>query len=104
MATVTGYALRLPNSIMEEVKLAAEKDATSINQFILVSVVQRLTELKTKRYFEERAARASADPLAGIAILSKAGADNPISPREGDEIPEGWWDEQNVTGISANRA
>lgn len=96
MATVTGYALRLPNSIMEEVKLAAEKDATSINQFIVVSVVQRLTELRTKRYFEERAARASADPSAGLALLSKAGSNNPMPPREGDEIPEGWWDDQGA--------
>ena len=88
MATVTGYALRLPNSVMDEVKRAAEQDATSINQFIVVAVARRLAELKTMRYFEERASRA--DLSEAYAVLAKAGAENPLPPREGDEIPEGW--------------
>lgn len=103
MATVTGYALRLPNSIMEEVKLAAEGDATSINQFIVVAVARRLAELRrdaelkaeretqaenTNEYFAVRASRA--DRGAARAVLALAGSANPMPPREGDEIPEGW--------------
>ena len=61
MATGTGYSLRLPASLMKEVKRAAEAEGTSINQFITVAVARRLAELKTLRYFEARAARADPD-------------------------------------------
>ena len=87
MATVTGYALRLPTSIMNEVKEAAEFEATSINSFITVAVARRLAELKTTRYFEARAARAN--PEGFQRIVAKAGT---LPPQEGDEIPEGWLD------------
>jgi DNA-binding FadR family transcriptional regulator len=85
MATVSNYALRLPNSLMTEVKQAAEKDATTINQFITVAVARRLAELKTTEYFAERAAKA--DPTAFAKILNRAGSKSPV---EGDEVPEGW--------------
>ena len=88
MATVTGYALRLPASIMNEVKKASEMEGTSINQFITVAVARRLAELKTVRYFEERAAKADPEDLK--RILGTAGK---LPPREGDEIPEGWLEE-----------
>jgi len=87
MATVTGYALRLPASIMNEVKEAAELEATSINSFITVAVARRLVELKTTRYFEARAARANPEDFR--RIVAKAGT---LPPRDGDEIPEGWLD------------
>ncbi|GGF39894.1 hypothetical protein GCM10011611_52870 [Aliidongia dinghuensis] len=87
MATVTGYALRLPTSIMNEVKEAAEAEATSINTFITVAVARRLAELKTARYFEARAA--GANPEDFKRIIAKAGT---LPPQEGDEIPEGWLD------------
>lgn len=43
------------------------------------------TELKTVRYFEDRAAKANPEDLK--RILAKAGT---LPPREGDEIPKGW--------------
>ncbi|HLS67897.1 MAG TPA: hypothetical protein VK035_01040 [Kiloniellales bacterium] len=88
MATVAAYALRLPASIMNEVKKASEREGTSINQFITVAVARRLAELKTMRYFEERAAKADPEDLE--RILATAGK---LAPREGDEIPEGWLEE-----------
>jgi hypothetical protein len=87
MATVTGYALRLPASIMDEVKKVAENEGTSINQFIVVAVARRLAELRAVRYFETRAARAN--PADFQRVLAKAGT---LPPQEGDEIPEGWLD------------
>lgn len=85
MATGTGYSLRLPASLMKEVKRAAEAEGTSINQFITVAVARRLAELKTLRYFEARAARA--DPDAFERIVAKAGTQ---APQAGDEIPDEW--------------
>jgi hypothetical protein len=91
MATVTGYALRLPASIMDEVKKAAEDEGSSINQFIVVAVARRLAELKAMKCFEARAARA--DPAAFQRVLAKAGT---LPPRDGDELPKGWLDAQSV--------
>ncbi len=87
MAAVTGYALRLPASIMDEVKALAEAEGTSINQFIVVAVARRVAELKAMGYFEERAGRA--DPAAFERVMAKAGT---LPPREGDEVPDDWLD------------
>ncbi len=95
MATVTGYALRLPASIMNEVKMVSASEATSINQFIVVAVARRLAELRAMRYFEERAARANPDDFQ--RVLAKAGT---MAPREGDEIPADWLD-GSLTGPAA---
>lgn len=88
MATVTGYALRLPTSLMNEVKKEVETEGTSINQFITVAVARRLAELKTMRYFESRAAKANPEEFR--RILAKAGT---RPPQEGDEIPADWMDD-----------
>jgi hypothetical protein len=97
MATVTGYALRLPASIMSELKKEAEMEGTSINQFITVAVARRLAELRTVRYFERRAAKA--DPEEFKRILATTGT---LPPRELDEIPEGWLDEASPERDSAS--
>ncbi len=87
MATVSGFALRLPTSVMDELKKEVAREATSLNQFIVVAVARRLAELRTMRYFEERGAQANPDDF--MKIVAMAGA---MSPREGDEVPDGWLD------------
>ena len=42
MATVSNYALRIPPSLMEEVKDLAKQDDTSVNQFIVLAVAERV--------------------------------------------------------------
>lgn len=96
MATNSSYALRVPPSLMNDIKRWAEKDATSINQFIVVALAEKISALKARAtpeelarmYFEERARRA--DPAAFDRILAKAGSDVQIP---GDELPEGWLEE-----------
>ena len=88
MATVSNYALRIPPSLMEEVKDLAKQDDTSVNQFIVLAVAERVGALKARAYFVERAARAVPGDFA--RILAKAGSE---PPREGDELPEGWLEE-----------
>lgn len=83
MATVSNYALRIPPTLMTEIKAWAERDASSVNQFIVVAVAEKIAALKERRYFAERAARA--DPAAFDRILAKTGG---APPREGDEIPD----------------
>ena len=62
----------------------AKAEGTSLNQFINVSVAEKLSALRTVEDFKERAARA--DVGKALELLDRAG-DEP--PRQGDEIAPG---------------
>ncbi len=84
MATVSNYALRLQASLMDELRAVVEEEGTTLNQFINVAVAEKLSALRTERYFQERMARA--DRADFLALLDRAGSDVAI---EGDELPPG---------------
>ncbi len=63
------YPLRLPDSLMDEAKAAAKSDNTSLNQFLVMAISEKVAELKIKRFFEERIQRA--DPEAFKRILDQ---------------------------------
>ena len=89
MTQVSNYALRLQKSLMDELRTLVKEEGTTMNQFINVAVAEKLSALRTERYFRERAARANRAEF--WEILARAGdPDEPI--REGDELPEGWED------------
>ena len=73
---------------MKEIKDVAEQEATSINQFIVMAVAEKLAAMRTRDFFEARRRRAVSGDFE--RILAKAGME---PPREGDELPEGWLDE-----------
>ena len=85
MATVSNFALRIPPSLMEDVKALATQDAVSVNQFLVQAAAEKVATLKARGYLAERAARATPGDLG--RILAKAGTATPIP---GDELPEGW--------------
>jgi hypothetical protein len=85
MATVSNFALRLPPSLLEDVKALAARDAVSVNQFLVQAAAEKVAVLKARGYLAERGARAVAGDLG--RILAKAGTPTPIP---GDELPEGW--------------
>lgn len=82
MRTSSNYALRLPASLKKEVEKLASEDGTTLNQFIVSAVAEKLSALKTADYFLARAGRADASHLE--RLLSRTGGE---APREGDEIP-----------------
>jgi len=82
MASISNFALRLPPSLMEDVKAAAEKDAVSVNQFLVQAAAEKIATLKARGYLDERALRAA--PGAFGKIVRKAG--QPID-LPGDELP-----------------
>ena len=84
MATVSNFALRLPPSLMEDVKVLAAQDAVSVNQFVVQATAEKVAALKARGYLADRAERAKPGDLS--RILAKAGG--PIQV-EGDEVPEG---------------
>ena len=81
MTDMSTYPLRLPNSLKQALREAAQEDGSSINQFIVVAVAEKLSALKTASFFEK--ARQEADIETFLRILHRKGGE---PPREGDEI------------------
>lgn len=85
MMRKSNFALRLQPSLLDEARKLAEAEGVALNQLINVAVAEKLSALRTESYFAERAARA--DVPQAIALLKRAGGDNP--PVKGDELPGG---------------
>lgn len=78
----SNFALRLQPSLLEEARRLAEAQGVALNQFINVAVAEKLSAMRTERYFAERAKRA--DIGRALEILQRAGVGN--APERGDEI------------------
>jgi hypothetical protein len=74
----SNYALRLQPSLMEELRKVAAEHQTTINQLIDVAVGEKLAVLRSRRWFEERAARG--DPNKALEILFRLGRGGYPSP------------------------
>ena len=90
MATISNFALRLPPSVMEDVKALAARDQVSVNQFLVQAAAEKVATLKARGYLAERAARAVSGDMG--RVLAKAGT--PVAV-PGDAVPEAW---RNRTG------
>ena len=75
------YPLRLPRSLKEAVKRLSREDRTSINQFVVMAVAEKVSAMKTAEFFEER--RGKADRKAFRRILKRKGGE---PPRASDRI------------------
>jgi hypothetical protein len=86
MGTGSNYALRLPASLKRAVEEVAREDGTTLNQFIVSAVAEKLAALKTADYFVERGARA--DFAAFDRLMRRRGSE--ATPDPGDEIPKSY--------------
>ncbi len=82
MGTQSNYALRLPVSLKTGAEQVAREDGSTLNQFIVSAVAEKLAALKTATYFTERAARGNPD--LALALLNREGGQ---APTPGDERP-----------------
>lgn len=78
----SNFALRLQPSLLEEARKLAESEGVALNQLINVAVAEKLSALRTERYFAERAARA--DIPKALRTLERAGVGR--RPIKGDEL------------------
>jgi hypothetical protein len=78
----SNFALRLQPSLLEEARRLAEAEGVALNQLINVAVAEKISALRTEKYFAERAARANIPKALGI--LKRAGVGNP--PMRGDRL------------------
>ncbi len=83
MTITSNYALRLPTSLKREVERVARDDRTTLNQFIVLAVAEKLATLRTVDFFEERIARA--DLAAARIAMSRRGGEAPRA----DDVIEG---------------
>jgi len=79
------FALRLAPSLLDEARQAAAAEGVALNQLINVAVAEKLSALRTEKYFAERTTRVSIPKALGI--LKRAGVGNP--PTKGEERPGG---------------
>ena len=75
------YPLRLPASLKAALERLSKQDGTSINQFVVVAVAEKVSAMETATFFEERGALG--DRAAFRRILNRKGGE---PPRQGDEI------------------
>ena len=78
----SNVALRLQESILEEARRVSETEGVALNQFINVAVAEKLSALRTERYFREHGQRG--DVARAKRLLKRAGRGNP--PVAGDEV------------------
>lgn len=82
MATkASTYPLRLPVSIRAAVEKLSADDGTSMNQFMVLAIAEKVAALQAEEFFRERRARAKRSDF--LAILNREGGE---PPRPGDEI------------------
>lgn len=85
------YALRLPDSLMQQVKRMAKRDNVSMNQFMLTAIAEKTSALATEEFFAERSARGSREKaLQVLRKVERIG--NPAPPE--DEMPASVREEQ----------
>ena len=77
------YALRLPENLMRAAKEAAKRNGTSLNQFFLTAIAEKVGAERVEALFREQAARA--DIAAFREIMARV-PDAPPVP--GDEIED----------------
>jgi hypothetical protein len=78
----SNVALRLQASILEEARRVSEAEGVALNQFINVTVAEKLSALRTEEYFRERAQRG--DVAEAKRLLKRAGRGRPPVP--GDQL------------------
>ena len=69
------FPLRLPVSLKVAVAEVSRGGNTSINQFVVVAVAEKLSAMRTAEFLAER--RRRADREAATAILSRDGGQRP---------------------------
>ena len=66
------YNLRLPESLKQAAKRIAAADDTTMNQFFVVAIAEKISAMETAKFFEQRAALAK--PGAAQAAWDKVGS------------------------------
>jgi hypothetical protein len=80
---MSSYALRLPESLKQAAKRIAAADGTTMNQFFVVAIAEKISAMETAKFFEHRAAAGNAD--AAQSAWEKVGSNAAIAKDKWDE-------------------
>ena len=72
---VSTFPSRLPVSLKAALEKIAERDGTSMNQFLVIAAAEKIAAMETENSFADRRARADRD--AFLRILNRKGGDRP---------------------------
>lgn len=81
MTKTSTYPLRLPVSLKTAVEKLSKEDGTSINQFVVMAVAEKISAITTAAFFEEKQRKSNRPAFR--RILNRKGGE---PPRPGDEI------------------
>ena len=82
MNNTAAYALRLPISLKAQLTKVAKRDGTSLNQFIVMAVAEKVSALETETFFIDKAKAVNQADFAAILFRQQGGE----PPRDGDQI------------------
>jgi hypothetical protein len=73
---MSNYALRLPESLKQAAKRIAAADDTTMNQFFVVAIAEKISAMETADFFAKRGASASKEKAdkAWAKVSSRAPA------------------------------
>ena len=71
----SNFALRVPPTLLADAHKAAESEGVALNQLITLALAEKVSAVRTEKYFEERARRAK--PAKVSRILARVGKGNP---------------------------
>lgn len=74
---MSNYALRLPESLKQAAKRIAAADDTTMNQFFVVAIAEKISAMETAQFFETRAVRA--DAQTADAAWDKVGVQSAVA-------------------------
>jgi hypothetical protein len=85
---MSNYALRLPESLKQAAKRIAAQDDTTMNQFFVVAIAEKISAMETADFFAKRAALASGATSADAA-WSKVGTQSALPDDAWSAGPKG---------------
>ncbi|TXT38158.1 MAG: hypothetical protein FD135_3116 [Comamonadaceae bacterium] len=74
---MSSYALRLPESLKLAAKRIAAADDTTMNQFFVVAIAEKISAMEIAKFFEKRAALVNAGDAQ--AAWDKVGANATVA-------------------------
>ena len=75
---MSSYALRLPESLIQAAKRIAAAGDTTMNQFCVVAIAEKISAIDTAKFFEQRAALGAAG--AAQTTWDKVGSGAAVNP------------------------
>ncbi len=76
-ARSTSYPLRMPRSLKAAVEKLSAQDGTSMNQFVVMAVAEKVSALNTVEFFEQH--KTKADRKKFRKILNRRGGQPPAA-------------------------